>query len=250
MSLNAVARSAGRIAQRGLLVWAALILTAVGGAGTALAGTALAGIAGSEALAPASYTLAGTEHGSLAAEAHRELSAARQTRYQHITDVDEQTGRFDYDCSGFVGYALRRIDPAAYRALPVSKTRPLAQDIVTAIRAGGFWQRVPAVTELGPGDLVAWLTPDDSDSDNTGHVMIVLAVPTRSQRAGEWLVQVADSTTSPHAADRRVAGGPTGLGQGTIGLTTDTSERPVAYYWRGGVSTKLEHTEIALGRLR
>ncbi|HEY1971982.1 MAG TPA: hypothetical protein VGH89_28765 [Pseudonocardia sp.] len=194
--------------------------------------------------------------GPLLGEVRRELSLARHTRYQHTTEVNEQTGTFDYDCSGFVDYALRRVDPAAYRALPVSTTRPLAQDIVNQIRGAthsakaGPWHQVPTVRELRPGDLLSWLTPRDSDSDNTGHVMVVLATPTRSPRAGnEWLVRVADSTMSPHADDTRIGGSPTGLGTGTIGLVTDSSGRPSAYYWRGGLSTKLQRTVIALGRI-
>lgn len=96
--------------------------------------------------------------------------------------------------------------------------------------------------------MVTWLTPEDSDSLNTGHVMIVLDKPTRSPRKpDEWLVKVADSTSSPHAADSRT-GGANGLGTGTIGLVTDRSGHPTAYYWRGGESTALKRTTIELGR--
>ena len=178
----------------------------------------------------------------------------RQSRYQHPTDVREATGEFYFDCSGFLDYALQRSVPSALQALPVSKERPLAEDVVhhlqqvAAAGTPGPWHSVGAVPELRAGDVVTWLTPEDSDSLNTGHVMIVLDTPTRSSRsADEWLVKVADSTSSPHAADSRTDG-QNGLGTGTIGVVTDGSGHPVAYYWRGGVSTALKHTTIALGR--
>jgi hypothetical protein len=192
-------------------------------------------------------------NGSFLGEIKRELGAERSSHYQHTIDVDEQAGRFDYDCSGLIDYALNRVNPAAYQALPESQDRPLAQDIVTRIRqagpsAAGPWQQVPRVDQLQPGDLVSWLKPQDSDTHNTGHVMVVLAAPRKSPRDGEWLVHIADATTSPHAEDSRPAG-TNGLGTGTIGLVTDDAGHPTSYYWRGGVSSHLEQTTIALGRI-
>jgi hypothetical protein len=54
------------------------------------------------------------EHaGSLYDEAQRELAAMRESTYTHQLAIDEKTGRFDYDCSGFVSYALSRVDRSA-----------------------------------------------------------------------------------------------------------------------------------------
>jgi hypothetical protein len=252
MALTISRRGIRRLAQACAPLMAALAICLAEGPATAMADTPI-GALGQTGAATAS---AQGDHGSLLGEVRRELSAAHTTRYRHTTAVDEQRGEFNYDCSGFLDYALHRVDPAAYNALPVSETRPLAEDFVQAIAAAGPsptsgpWQQVPTAAQLRPGDVVAWLTPEDSDSDNTGHVMVVLAAPTRNAgRADEWLIPVADSTTSPHAADYRIAGSPTGLGTGTIGVVTDGSGRPVGYYWRGGVSTVLKHTVVALGRI-
>lgn len=197
-----------------------------------------------------------SRNGGLLTEVRRELGAMRQSHYQHSTDVREATGEYYYDCSGFLDYALQRSAPAALQVLPVSKDRPLAKDVVhhlQRVAAGGVtgpWRSVGAVRDLRPGDVVSWLTPEDSDSLNTGHIMIVLESPVPNpNRSGEWLVKVSDSTSSPHAADSRGAGR-NGLGTGTIGLVTDGSGRANGYYWRGGVSTELKHTTIALGRVR
>jgi hypothetical protein len=237
-----------RFARLAVPVVAALALGLGGGTATAMADTPT----GRPGPTGDTITAGEATHGSLLGEVRRELATARLTHYQHTTEVDEQRGEFDYDCSGFLDYALQRIDPPAYRALPVSKTRPLAEDIVHQIRSheAGPWEQVATAAQLRPGDVVSWLTPQDSDSDNTGHVMIVLAAPTKNtRRDDEWLVHVADSTTSPHAADSRIGGSPNGLGTGTIGLVADDTGRPVGYYWRGAVSTELKHTVVALGRV-
>jgi hypothetical protein len=92
------------------------------------------------------------------------------------------------------------------------------------------------------------LATEDSATHDTGHVMVVLVPPTSNpRRSGEWLVEVADSTVSPHALDSRSRGQP-GLGTGTIGLTLDANGAPTAFYWRGGISERAKPTEIALGR--
>ena len=96
---------------------------------------------------------------------------------------------------------------------------------------------------------MSWLRPLESDSNNTGHVMLVRArAVLNPQNPQEVLVEVLDSTTSPHAQDSR-AQGQSGLGSGTIGILTDSAGNALAYHWRGGVSRREEATPIAFGRL-
>jgi len=208
---------------------------------------------------PATGITAGvTESGSsaLLTETHRELSFMQTSRYQHRTVVDEQEGSFDFDCSGFLDYALGRALPADLAVLPTSTSqRPLAADIEQHLASIGEdgsvtdpWHVVATVADLAPGDVVAWLATENSTTGDTGHVMIVTGRPVRDPgRSGQWLVSVADSTLSPHAQDSR-RNGATGLGTGTIGLAVDDRGRPVAFAWRGGISTRLQTTPIALGR--
>jgi hypothetical protein len=190
----------------------------------------------------------------LLGEVQRELSAMKTTHYQHTTAVDESIGKFFYDCSGMVDYALNRALPRDALALPTSTSkRPLAGDIERYLRSAAGqsvagWQAVSRVDQLGPGDVVSWLATEESTTGDTGHVMVVTAAPTRNPaRDGEWLVHVADSTLSPHASDSRHQG-QTGLGTGVIGLVVDPNGAPTAFYWRGGVSERAKPTEIALGR--
>lgn len=189
-------------------------------------------------------------------EVYAQIGAMRSTRYQHTTVVDCESGAYFLDCSGLIEYVLARSVPEALRALPTStKPRPLAVDIAWhLLRAPTVpadpWLGVRTAPELQPGDLVAWVTPRESRSRNTGHVMVVTAAPTPNPcRAEEWLVEIVDSTSTPHARDSR-RDGSTGLGSGVIGLVVDIEGRPTGYRWRGGESPKARRTLVALGRLR
>lgn len=198
-------------------------------------------------------------------EAKRELRNARSTAYTHSTNVDEEEGVFEFDCSGFVDYVLRLRAPDALAAIPIGpKGRVRAEDFVSYFRAldessAAPWMRVDRVAGLRAGDVVAWLRAADSESKSTGHVAIVSSPPTCIARdeatsaiggVEEWLVRVVDSTEFPHADDSREEAHAKGLGEGTIGLVVDESGAPVGYRWKGGVSRKAHATTIALARLR
>lgn len=186
-------------------------------------------------------------------EAERQLASMTHSHYSHQTSVDEETGTYNYDCSGFVGYAMSRADPCAFSIL--LHERPNAAQFyyhlaqMPLIPGKGGWMRVLTPLGLMPGDIIVWLKPDESDAKSTGHIMIVAGKPVKDPyREGEVLVRVIDSTTSPHTDDTRIPG-QTGLGKGTIGIMTDSSGIPTGYYWRGGVSTSLQETEMIFARI-
>ncbi len=109
-------------------------------------------------------------------EGQRELNLMQTSSYQHKTEVDEPSGQFDYDCSGFLDYALKKVARAAYAELPISRPsakRPLAQDFYSFFSSLTFssltvktahWEPIYKATGLKPGDLVSWLRPLESDS--------------------------------------------------------------------------------------
>ncbi len=175
---------------------------------------------------------------ALLAEAQRELASMRETHYAHHTVVDEAHGTFDYDCSGFVGYALARSAPAAWRAIQdATRPRPLARDFEAALTTGlGPWSVVPRARDLQPGDVIAWLEPPAKRSRNTGHVMIVSRAPTQGrQPAGQLVVGVIDSSHSGHGrGDRRTQDGTGGLGTGDLVLLVDVAGHAVGYRWSTG----------------
>jgi len=208
------------------------------------------------AVAPATSASRG-----LLEEIDRELAREKTTSYSHKTHVDEEEGTFDFDCSGFVDYALARVDPDAL--LPLRKgsrhARPLAEDFVrvlekapTGERAGEHWARVARVDALLPGDVIAWRVSPEAKANgnkNTGHVMVVHGPVARNKEdRKELLVPIADSTLHGHAQDSREKD-ENGIGTGTIGLVTDESGAPVSYKWAGGVSKTAVATTIVLGRL-
>jgi hypothetical protein len=248
-------RAVSRLARLVALLGAALLLTGCAYPSASPGQDIVAPVIGPVAL----RTVAGSGSGAAAllAEARSELAAMRSTRYQHTTDVDPATGRFFYDCSGFVDYALTKARPQAAAALSSTQPagRPLAQNFEQYLRQlppGGnrWWTSVHTVAQLRPGDIVSWLITPDSQSRDTGHVMIVLAVPVPDpHRAGEWLINVVDSTTSPHARDSRI-GTTRGLGTGTVGLSVDQTGSPTGFYWRGGVTPHVKLTQVALGETK
>ena len=202
----------------------------------------------------------GSRGSQMLSEHTRELASLQisTSYYSHTTYMNESTGTRRTDCSGWLDYSLTRVLPSAYALVPHPNTfKPLADDWYRYLSArptsastdlsSARWRKIPHVVDLRPGDLVVWLIPPGSTSDNTGHLMMVASAPTPG-RAGEWLVPVIDSTTAPHANDSRGTLH-TGLGSGTIGLKVDASGNPVAYYWRGGLSYTAVSTEIVLGRL-
>lgn len=77
----------------------------------------------------------------LYSEATRELAATVSSEYNHTTYVNEATGTYNYDCSGFVGYALRRLSLPAWNDVPRgSRSRPLAEDFAVRCRIGPRWR--------------------------------------------------------------------------------------------------------------
>jgi hypothetical protein len=215
-------------------------------------------------LAPAAPTPPKTS--KLLDEVKREMSLMRTTSYRHDTKVDEESGVFEFDCSGFVSYALRIAAPYALDAVPVgAKGKPRAEDYVAYFATlpgsepSGPWLSVPRAIDVREGDVIAWLRPDDVDNANTGHMGIIASSPTpcgggdvASSIGGsaEWLVRIIDSTKTPHADDVRLKGEVTGLGEGTIGIIVDGAGVPIGYRWKGGVSDKAHATKMTIARLR
>ena len=190
---------------------------------------------------------------ALVAEAERELSAMRTSHYEHHTHVDEDTGLFDYDCSGFVGYALSHVSPAALHAIAerTQRPRPLAKHFEAALAAPPPpWHSVVRADELQPGDVIAWLEPADIVSRNTGHVMIVERAPHPSDRPNELVVGVIDSSHSQHGhRDSRHAGHRNGLGKGEIVLVVDATGAATGFRWSNSGRSHVHETAIKFGRL-
>jgi hypothetical protein len=67
------------------------------------------------------------------------FGSMRATAYTHTTTIEASAGKFEFDCSGFVGYALAQSQPRALAELrSATKKRPLAKHFVS------FFQNLPA----------------------------------------------------------------------------------------------------------
>jgi hypothetical protein len=202
--------------------------------------------------AAAQVTASSHPRDALLVEAHRELAARTESHYAHHTFVDDAHGVYDFDCSGFVGYALSRVAPSAL-ALVVAATRPrpLAKDFYAFFSAPRApWTRVDRATDLVPGDVIAWLEPPAKHSRNTGHVMIVARAPVAGTRAGELVVEVIDSSHSGHGrTDERIRDHRNGIGSGPLVLLVDASGHATGYRWSLAAHSTPFTTAIALGRL-
>lgn len=182
--------------------------------------------------------------------------STRATAYTHETTIDEDEGTFEFDCSGFVGYVLAKWQPSALAELRyATKRRPLAKHFVEFFQnlpAGSVWRRIERAQDLAPGDMIAWLKPDDVATKNTGHVMIVRGAPVRDPEYTDvWAVPIIDSTAVPHGkGDSRKDTGVTGLGTGEVLLVVDEHDVPIAYRWSRGTKATLHKTTISLARIQ
>jgi cell wall-associated NlpC family hydrolase len=217
------------------------------------------GSEGDEQALPAAPRVATADNSphAFVTEIDRELGNLRTSSYSHRTSIDEATGAFNYDCSGFVGYALEGSAPTAFQELRAATVkRPLAKHFEAFFASlpsndAPHWGRVAKVSELEPGDIVAWLKVPGSSSKNTGHVVTVHgAVTAEAGHPGSYLVPIADSTSLRHGrTDSRYASKATGLGTGTLVLVADESGAPVAYRWSLGKKSRELATSFAMGRL-
>jgi hypothetical protein len=184
----------------------------------------------------------------------------RDSKYNHATVVDEREGRYEFDCSGFVTWVLRRTAPGAHAALLSRslKQRPLARDYYWEIARAPAAEktprgvrRIPRIDEAEPGDIVAWLKPAQLRSPHTGHVGFLLERPRPvPELEHAYVVRIADASSYQHDEDDRFGTGRTGFGSGVILLIADPQTgEPKAYGWFGVRSAYVFETPIALGRV-
>lgn len=219
--------------------------------------------AADDGVSQTSQALLGSRGAAVKSEAQRLVDMLNQSTsyYSHTTYMNESTGTFRTDCSGFTGYILSRVTRDGYDKVPKPswRAKPLAEDYFAYIasrpttasqQTSARWRRITSVKDLKVGDMVSWKYAPPNP--NTGHLMIVRDVPRpgRSDRS-EWIIPVIDATASPHAYkawDSRGANN-TGVGQGSIGLKIDSSGAPRAYYWTGGTSPTAVYTTVVMGRI-
>lgn len=222
--------------------------------GTTACGWSVGGLRGAEAP---------TSAGPLFHEATNQFKAMTTTLYQHQTRVDRTAGSYRYDCVGFVSYALKQAAPqareSAFKALDIKPGRIPTPAMYVAFFASltekpqPGWQAVAKASDLRPGDVVAWerITPTSN-----GHAVVIATVPVAGPE-GTWVVEVYDSTASPHGDDSRpndrraevlaTNGQRSGLGHGVMAFTADPATGALTGY-RWSPKSKTNIFPIGAGR--
>ena len=201
--------------------------------------------------------------GPLFHEAVKEFTAMKSTLYQHQTRVDHTSGSYRYDCVGFVSYALKQAAPqareSAFKELGIKPGRIPTPGKYAAFFASlaekpqTGWLAVGKASELRPGDVVAW---EKITATSNGHAVVVAGVPVAGPE-GTWVVEVYDSTSSPHGEDSRTndpragvlasTGKRSGLGHGLMAFSADpVTGALTGYRWTPKSKTNL--VPIAAGR--
>ncbi len=168
------------------------------------------------ALAAYDWSVAGSREaarpavcGPLFHEATNEFRTMTTTLYQHQTRVDRDVRSYRYDCVGFVSYALKQVAPQAWataaKGTGITKGHIPSPPLYRAFLAGlseksqPGWEMVKKVSDLRSGDVVAW---EHKTETSSGHAVIIGGTPMPLTN-GLWLVEVYDSTSSPHSDDSR-----------------------------------------------
>lgn len=192
-----------------------------------------------------------------------------QTNYQHNQGTVIWPGdaggspECRTDCSGFIDallkhtYGLKSADLRQW----FGKARPLAKDYYAAIAVEKGFRRVPVITQVRPGDILAVQYP--AGSANTGHVMLVAGTPkARAATAPlvggtrQWEVTIIDESESGHGTtdtrhkpDKSMRDG---LGRGVLRIYTDAEGRIAGYAWSTLKASKFEGVRthlFAIGRV-
>ena len=191
----------------------------------------------------------------LAARAEDIVNTVTDTTYQHVSQIDADTGVYDCDCNGFVAYLLETLAPAHYAKLPKEPTqiRPRAFEYydffssLTPTSPGG-WHRIEFMADARRGDILAWRFPLIEKGHDTGHVVFLAETPTLLDD-NKAKVRVYDSAATPHFEDTRGPGDDefaTGVGSGFINFELDSDGRPIAFQFAPG--DHFETQPIAIGR--
>jgi len=201
--------------------------------------------------------------GPLFYEATNEFGTMATTSYQHGTRTDRDAGSYRYDCVGFVSYALKQAAPQAWvttvKVTGIAKGRIPSPPRYRAFLAGlaqkpqPGWEAVTRGSDLRPGDVVAW---EHKTETSSGHAVIIGGIPVPAQD-GSWVVEVFDSTSSPHGDDSRPTdpraqvlastGRHSGLGHGVMVFITDPAPGALTGV-RWGPKARAITVPIAAGR--
>ena len=193
----------------------------------------------------------------IASQAESIVNNIQQTDYQHTDNIDVDSGVYDCDCNGFVGFVLENAAPLHYEMVPKEANQPRPRafkyfEFFASLtpESPGAWRRIDLLHDARRGDILAWRFPTIKKDQNTGHVVFLAETPTLND-SGFFSVRVYDSAAEAHFDDTRgnePGEFPTGVGSGFINFKVDGAGRPTAYQFAPPPSAEFEYVQIAIGR--
>ena len=191
---------------------------------------------------------------ALYSEAQRIVSTFKESVYDHRNVANESTQSYRFNCSGFVGYVLKKIhQKEALNDIPIDRghTRARAQNFYDYFQAlkpdNPRWEAVLDVSKLERGDIIAWKFDASLGKLDTGHVVIVAQKP-EMEAPQIYRVRVIDSTTARHDNDSRMAGYD-GLGMGNMRFRVNETGGITGIFW-STITKKESHHLVAMGRIK
>lgn len=192
-----------------------------------------------------------------AAHVEKMLAEMTETKYQGLTEIDEESGSLKCDCSGLISYVLRHHFPEAYVSTKGEEApwrkRPMSVTFYETFIAAGEdtsgdspWRRVRKMMEVRPGDILSWRKAEMVEGVSSGHTLMIAGLP-KEERDDRFRVRVIDSTRKPHANDTRPAG-TLGKGSCEMGFTVDRAGKLVGFYVDDESGHSTSH-KIAIGRI-
>jgi hypothetical protein len=193
----------------------------------------------------------------VAAEGKRIIDGATSSVYKYPPyNIDEATGIYDVDCSGFVSLVLGNVAPRHFSAIvdKAGNIWPRADQLYQFLAASPTddstgWRRIDRLADSRPGDIIGWSLEPVQPGHDTGHIFIVAGAPQPVDK-DHIAVPAYDSSDILHYGDsRRLPDGEkaTGVGSGTIHFRIAPDGTPTDFQLGPGDGY---HTiPIAIGRL-
>jgi len=181
------------------------------------------------------------------------IAKLRYTAYKlGGTHFDTSNGIYILDCSDYVDHLLEAANPAAYSSLVNSSgsDKPTSEHYYhfftgLTYQKRHYWNKIDAVKELQPGDILVFRNQKNSRTGVLGHVMVVMKKPVRDEDS--FIVRVTDSASVGHSQDTRLPH-TSGIGIGTMQLKINPETgHPSAYAWKLGASWE-KHVNFAMAR--
>lgn len=184
------------------------------------------------------------------------------TEYSHKNVIDEKTGFYSVNCSGFINHllaenyrnALEEIrlfirETSDYQGYKNGNPRTLQYiRFLNSTKPKKYWLPFRDARLLKPGDLLAYAKEIRKVTDSGQHIMVVAGTPSHTTKTNWIEVPIVDSTTEGHGSkDIRSLKG--GIGTGSISLGINNVGNPIKIKWSPESKNTIDNPHVVMARL-